>query len=78
MQMTPKRLRLIAMIMRKGGFSETTKSTLHVADEIDQHAAELEDSQRQVIRLREPGTVFDDLARQSPHFDVGDSQEGRR
>lgn len=64
MQMTPKRLRLIASVIRRtglvGGLPSTNEALAH---ELEEHATELEESQ--TIRLKEPGTVFGDLKAQA-------------
>lgn len=65
--MTPKRLRLIALIIRRGVQAQAD-STEAIAQELEEHATELEDLQRgtrQEVRLKEPDTVFGDLAKQS-------------
>lgn len=68
--MTSKRLRTIAMVIRKGLIAGSP-STLAISDELDQHATELE-IDRKPVRLQEPvtlkiphRTVFGDLAAQS-------------
>ena len=58
--MTPKRLRLIAHIIRRG-LPANTPSTLAIADELDEHALEVEDAERCVKRMPRR-TVLNDLA----------------
>ena len=63
-QMTPKRLRLIASVIRRAGLVGGLPSTNEaLAHELEEHADELEESQ--TIRLKEPGTVFGDLKAQA-------------
>jgi hypothetical protein len=63
--MTPKRLRLIASVIRKTGLVGGLPSTNEaLAYELEQHADELEAAE--TVRLKEPGgTVFTDLERQA-------------
>lgn len=70
--MTSKRLRTIAMVIRKGLIAGSP-STLAISDELDQHATELEIDRSKPTRLQEPvplkiphRTVFGDLAAQAP------------
>ncbi len=62
--MTPKRLRLIALCIRRG-IQAHTASTEALAQELEEHATEWEDLQRgtrREVKLREPGTsheIFD-------------------
>ncbi len=75
--MTPKRLRLIALCIRRG-IQAHTASTEALAQELEEHAIELEDLERgtrREVRLREPdpprGTVFDDIERTFPKASEG-------
>lgn len=68
--MTPKRLRLIAQMVRR---EMRNASGNELAQELEEHAFEWEAVQRKMIRLREPApaglqnrTVFDELAEQKP------------
>lgn len=75
--MSPKRLRLIASIIRQG--VPKSLSTSALAQELDQHAAELETlgwsvEEPREIRIKEPRhTVFNELMERFP-----DAQVGRR
>lgn len=75
--MSPKRLRLIASIIRQG--VPKSLSTSALAQELDQHAAELETlgwsvEEPKEIRIREPyNTVFNEISERFP-----DAQIGRR
>lgn len=71
--MTPKRLRLIALVIRRG-IQAHTASTEALAQELEEHATELEDRERgtrREVKLREPGTVFNDIAETFPKASEG-------
>lgn len=77
--MTPKRLRLIARIIKQGTQADSATSRA-LADELEHHADQYEElltklatATEKPVRLREPGTVFGDLERAYPK-----AQEGRR
>jgi hypothetical protein len=60
---TPKRLRLIAQIIKREHNGHSWKA---LASELEEHASEIEDAEKPVVRLKEPGgTVFTDLERQA-------------
>jgi hypothetical protein len=61
--MTPKRLRLIAQIIRNGPVNDAGSRDA-IALELDTHAEQIEYGQ--TVRLKEPGgTVFTDLERKT-------------
>jgi hypothetical protein len=71
--MTPKRLRLIALCIRRG-IQAHVASTEALAQELEDHASEWEDLQRgtrREVKLREPDTVFNDLTKTFPKASEG-------
>jgi hypothetical protein len=73
--MTPKRLRLIAQIIRQWHQADQTSRTA-IANELESHAEDLENwgAEPPLIRLKEPrpSTVFNDIAA------LPKASEGRR